>query len=256
MVSNAVRLEVLNYIAVVTLDRPPANALDISTRSRITEIFDELTDRRDVRVAVLTGAGKLFCAGADLKDRPATESPGQFWRYNRVVRETGNAIKECAKPVIAAINGPALGAGLSLAASCDIMLASEDAYVGMPEINVGLAGGAAMLEEHFGRSRLRRMLYTGMRIPAAELHRLGIIEASLPPEQLMPEALKIAAEIVEKNPLGIRYAKLSANMAKSMPARDAYRFEQNYTVELSRTENAREARQAFIEKRKPVFKDE
>lgn len=256
MTADDVRLEVSDYIAVVTLDRPPANALNVKVRQRITEIFDEITDRSEVRVAVLTATGKVFCSGADLKDRPSTKEPGQFWQYNRVVRETTNAIKECAKPVIAAINGAALGAGLSLAMACDIMFASENAVFGMPEINVGLAGGAALLQEHFGRSRLRRMMYTGMRLSAAEMYRLGLIEASLPIEQLMPEALKLAAEIADKNPLGIRYAKLSANMVQLMPQRDAYRFEQNHTVALSKTENAMEARRAFIEKRKPKFKDE
>ncbi|MFH1605658.1 MAG: enoyl-CoA hydratase/isomerase family protein [Pseudomonadota bacterium] len=256
MSTEDVHLEVSDYIAVVTLDRPPANPLNSNARQCLTKIFDEITDRKDVRVAVLTGAGKIFCSGADLKDRPSTKDPGQYWLHNRIVRETGNSIKECSKPVIAAVNGPALGAGMGLAMSCDILIASENAVFGLPEINVGLAGGAAMLQEHFGRSRLRRLLYTGMRMPAAEMYRLGLIEASVPPEQLMPEALKIAAEIAEKNPLGIRFAKLSANMVQLMPQRDAYRFEQNFTVELSKTENAAEARRAFAEKRKPVYKDD
>ncbi len=256
MAKEDVRLEVSNYIAVVTLDRPPANALNSGARERLTQIFDELNDRKDVRVAVLTSAGKVFCAGADLKDRPSTKDPGDYWLHNRIVRETGNSIKECSKPVIAAVNGPALGAGMGLCMACDILIASENAVFGMPEINVGLAGGAAMLHEHFGRSRLRRLLYTGLRMPAAEMYRLGLIEASVPLEQLMPEAMKLAAEIAEKNPLGIRYAKLSANMVQVMPQRDAYRFEQNFTVELSKTENAMEAKRAFAEKRKPVYKDD
>lgn len=256
MSDENVRFEVANHIAVVTLIRPPANALNSATRQRITEIFDEITDRRDVRVAILTAEGKIFCAGADLKDRPSVEEPGSYWHHNRVIRETAASIRECSKPVIAAVNGAALGAGLSLALSCDITLASESAVFGMPEINAGLAGGAALLNEFFGRSRMRRMMYTGMRMPAEELYRLGIIECAVPPEQLMPEAMKIAGEIAEKNPQGIRYAKLSANLAMEMPARDAYRIEQNYTVELSKSENAKEAKKAFIEKRKPVFKDD
>lgn len=256
MSEEFVRFEVADYIAVVTLNRPPANPLNSATRRRITEIFDEITDRKDVRVAILTGAGKIFCAGADLKDRPSVDDPGAYWQHNRVIRETAQSIRECSKPVISAVNGAALGAGLSLALSCDIAVASENAFFGMPEINVGLAGGAALLHEFFGRSRMRRMMFTGMRMSADELYRLGIIECSVPHEQLMPEAMKIAEEISSKNPQGIRYAKLSANLAMEMPARDAYRFEQNYTVELSKTENAKEAKRAFLEKRKPVFKDE
>src|SRR3954452_12410295 len=131
--------------------------------------FDSLTDRDDVRVAVLTGTGRMFSAGADMKERPDPDHPGEYWHFNRLARECFNAIAECAKPVIAAVNGPALGAGLGLAASCDIILCSDNAQLGMPEIDVGLAGGAAMLQTLFGRSRARRMFSTGWRVPADEL---------------------------------------------------------------------------------------
>src|SRR5215212_8130467 len=115
---DIVTFEVADHIAVVTLNRPPVNAVNAAMRHRLIEIFDAITDRDDVRVAVLTGNGKVFCAGADLKDRPDPTSPGAFWQHNRTTRETGNAIKECTKPVIAAVNGAALGAGFGLMASC------------------------------------------------------------------------------------------------------------------------------------------
>jgi enoyl-CoA hydratase len=251
---DIVTLEVADHIAVVTLNRPPVNAVNAAMREHLIQIFDDITDREDVRVAVLTGSGKVFSAGADLKDRPDPTKPGAFWHHNRITRETGNAIKECAKPVIAAVNGAALGAGFGLMAACDIMLAAEEATFGMPEIDVGLAGGAAMLSELLGKSRVRRMMFTGMRVPAAELYRLGVIEAALPREQLMPEAMKIAAEVASKAPLGIKYAKHSCNFVTLMPPQVAYRFEQNFTYELAKTEDSKEARRAFAEKRKPVFK--
>jgi enoyl-CoA hydratase len=254
MSTETIRVEVQDYVATVTLDRPPVNAVNARMREELIEAFDAISDRDDVRVAVLTGAGKTFCAGADLKDRPATGAPGEYGRHNRITRETTNAIRECAKPVIAAVNGPALGAGLGLMVACDIFLASDNAMFGMPEINVGLAGGGTTLRALFGRSRMRRMLLTGYRVPAAELYRLGIIECCVPSGQLMAEAMAIAAEIAEKSPLGIKYAKQSCNLVDLMPPRDAYRFEQGYTVELSKTEDAKEAKQAFLEKRKPVFK--
>ncbi len=253
--ADIIQLDVSDHIAVVTLNRPPVNAVNWAMRDRIIEIFDQINDRQDVRVAVLTARGKIFCAGADLKQRPDPNDPGAYWKHNRLTRETGNAIRECFKPVIAAVNGAALGAGFGLAASCDIMLAAEEAVFGMPEIDVGLAGGAAMLRELLGRSKMRRMFFTGQRVPAAEFYRLGVIEACLPQDQLMPEAMKIAAEIAGKSPLGIKYAKTSANMVELMPPRDAYRFEQNFTFELSKTEDAKEARQATLEKRKPNFKN-
>ncbi|MCQ4161851.1 enoyl-CoA hydratase/isomerase family protein [Roseomonas sp. GC11] len=249
-----VRVEVQEHIALVTLDRPPVNALNRAMRDAVIEAFDAVAERDDIRVAVLTGAGRTFCAGADLKDRPDPGRTGAFSAHNRVTRETGNAIRECAKPVIAAINGAALGAGLGLMAACDIFLASENAVFGMPEIDVGLAGGGAMLNTLFGRSTMRMMMYTGERLTAAELYRRGIIEACTAPEDLLPEAMRLAARIAGKSPLAIRYAKNSANMVELMPQRDAYRFEQDFTVALSRTEDAKEARMAFIEKRQPVFK--
>ncbi|MDQ0608186.1 enoyl-CoA hydratase [Variovorax sp. W1I1] len=250
----SINLEVSEHIAVVRLDKPPVNALDRATRRRLIEIFDEVSERTDVRVAVLTGTGKFFCSGADLKDRPNAEKAGDFLDHNRWTRETGNAIRECAKPVIAAVNGPALGAGFGLMASCDIFLASEDATFAMPEINVGLAGGVSMLRTMVGRSFTRRMFFTGMKVPAAELYRRGVIDEVVPAEQLMPLAMEIAQEIASKAPLAIAYAKQAANMMDLMPQRDGYRFEQNFTMALARTEDAQEARNAFLEKRKPVYK--
>jgi enoyl-CoA hydratase len=254
MSTDVVTLEVSDHIAVATLNRPPVNAVNAAMRDRLIEIFDEATDRSDIRVVVLTAQGNIFCAGADLKQRPDPGVPGQFWRHNRVTRETGNAMKECAKPIICAVNGAALGAGFGLMASSDIMMASENAVFGMPEIDVGLAGGAAMINELFGKSFTRRLMFTGDRLPAAELYRLGVIDSVWPQEQLLPEAMKMAARIASKSPLGVKYAKNSCNFVELMPAKDAYRFEQNFTYELSKTEDAVEARTAQLEKRKPVFK--
>lgn len=249
----SVRLEVSDFIARVTLDRPPVNALNRQAREEIVRAFDEISEREDVRVAVLTGAGKTFCAGADLKDRPNADEAGDFLRHNRVTRETGNAIRECRKPVIAAVNGAALGAGFGLMAACDIFLASDNAVFGMPEIDVGLAGGVSMLRTLFGRSTTRRLFFTGRRLTAAQMLALNVLEEVTTPDGLMPAAMAIAAEIAGKSPIAMAYAKEAANMVDLMPQRDAYRFEQNFTMALSRTEDAKEARRAFLEKRKPVF---
>ncbi len=252
--SDIIRLEVDQHIAVVTLNRPPVNALNRPMRDRIVAIFDEISEREDVRVAVLCSSGKAFCAGADLRARPDLSKLGAFHDHNRITRETSNAIRECFKPVIAAVNGAALGAGLGLMAASDIFFCSDDAVVGMPEIDVGLAGGAAMLHRLFGQSTQRRMMYTGLRLTAADLYRMNIIEAVTTREQLLPTAMKVAEEIAGKSPLGIRYAKQSCNMVELMPEKDAYRLEQNYTMALAHTEDALEARTAVLEKRKPVFK--
>ena len=254
MSSDVVKLEVSDYVAVATLNRPPVNAINGEMRARLIEIFDEATDRPDIRVVVLTAQGKVFSAGADLKQRPDAGVPGTYWHHNRITRETGNSIKECAKPVIAAVNGAALGAGFGLMAACDIMMASETAVFGMPEIDVGLAGGAAMLNQFFSRSFVRRLMFTGDRLPASELYRLGIIDSVWAPDELLPAALKMAARNASKSPTGINRAKLSSNLVELMSPKDSYRFEQNFTYELSKTEDAQEARRAQLEKRKPVFK--
>jgi len=254
MSNPIVRLDVTDGVALVTLDRPPVNALSREMRRRIVATFDEISARDDLRCAVLTGAGKTFCAGADLKDRPDPETPGDFLEHNRITRETGNAIRECAKPVIAAVNGAALGAGLGLAAACDILYAAEEATFGMPEINVGLAGGASMLRTIFGRSTARRMFFTGQRLTARELLARNVLEDVLPAGELLPVTMELAREIARKAPLAIVFAKRAANMVDVMPQRDAYRFEQEFTMTLAKTEDAKEARAAFLEKREPVFK--
>ena len=250
-----IKVDVSDFVATVTMDRPPVNAQNSQMRMEMMEVFDAFNDRDDVRVAILTGAGKVFSAGADIKERRGlVQAPGDYWRHNRAAREYTNAIRECAKPVIAAVNGAALGAGFGLMAACDIMMASDNAVFGMPEIDVGLAGGTAMLSHLVGKSRGRRIVFTGDRFSAQEMYRLGVIECCVPREALMDEALKMARNIASKSPLAMRLAKQAYNTVENMPQRDGYRFEQNITEQLSHTEDAQEAQRAFVEKRKPVFK--
>ena len=252
---ETVKLTVADCVATVVMDRPPVNAQNARMRTELTWVFDTISDQDDVRVAILTGTGNMFSAGADIKERPSVvKAPGDYLRHNRVTRECFYSIKECAKPVIAAVNGPAMGAGYALMVFCDIMLASDNAFVSMPEIDVGLSGGARMLMELFPKSKARRMFFTGCRVSAQELYRLGVIEACVPRDKLMDEAMAIAREIGAKSPLAMRFAKEDANTIEEMSVRDAYRYEQNITIALSKTEDAREAQAAFIEKRPPVFK--
>jgi enoyl-CoA hydratase len=251
---STIKLDIADRIALLTLARPPVNAQNSVMRAELTQAFDMLNDRDDVLCIVLTGQGKVFSAGADLKERPSADDPGAYWKHNRNVRESFNVIAESTKPVIAAINGAALGAGFALVMYSDIWIASEDAYVAMPEINVGLAGGAAALQEVFGKSRTRRMFLTGMKVPAQELYRLGLIEACVPADQLLPQAMEIAREIASKSPMGLRYAKEALRLTAVMPHREGYRHEQNMTHALSKTDDAQEARNAFLEKRAPQFK--
>lgn len=255
METETVKCRIDDHIAVVTMDRPPVNAQNAQMNADMALVFDTISDRDDVRVAILTGAGKCFSAGADIKDRAGKErAPGDAWQHNRRVREAFYAIVECQKPVIGAINGAALGAGLAVAASCDILLAAEEAALGLPEINVGLLGGGRHAMRLFGHSRTRRMLFTGLRMDGRELYRLGVVEACVPGAQLMDAAMGIAREIAARSPVAMRLAKHSLNTIEEMSLRDGYRFEQNMTVELGKTEDSKEAMRAFVEKRPPTFK--
>jgi enoyl-CoA hydratase len=247
-------VDVKDGVATVTFDRPPVNAQNRRSREEITWIFDTLSDRDDVRVVILTGARDVFSAGADIKERVGIQAQaGDYLRHNRLTRESFHAITDCVKPVIAAVNGPAIGAGYAVMASCDILLASRNAFIQMPEVNVGLAGGAKFLEQ-FPRSKARLMFFTGRRVPAEELFRIGVIEACVAREALMDAAMEIATEIAAKSPIAVQKAKAAFNTVEGMPFRDGYRFEQTVTVELSKTEDTREAQRAFVEKRKPVFR--
>ena len=252
---ETVRLDVADHVATVTMDRPPVNAQNRQSREELIRVFDAISDRDDIRVAILTAAGKVFSAGADVKERVGlVQEAGDYVRHNRLAREYFYSISDCTKPVICAVNGAAFGAGFALVLACDIMIASEDAYFVMPEIDVGLAGGAGFLMQHFSKSMARYMYFTARRIPAAELYRLGVISACVPKTKLMEEAMTIAREIAAKSPLAIQKVKRAFNVVEEMPTRDGYRFEQTVTVELSHTEDAQEAQKAFVEKRKPLFK--
>lgn len=244
-----------NHVAVVYLANPPVNAHSQQLLEEVAWTFDTISDSDDIRAVVFTGEGKCFCAGADIKERVGRErKPGDHWQNSRRAREAYHSIMECQKPVIAAINGPALGGGLALAASCDILLASELGCLGLPEINVGLLGGGRHAQRLFSHSRQRRMMLTGLRVFGPELYRLGVVEACTTPEDLMPQALAIAEEIAGKSPVAIKLAKNALNQIEEMTLRDGYRFEQSQTGELSKTEDSKEAMQAFVEKRAPVFK--
>jgi enoyl-CoA hydratase len=170
-----------------------------------------------------------------------------------MVREVSYAIADNAKPTIAAVNGPALGAGLGLVASCDIIVASELAVFGLPEVDVGLMGGGKHTARIFPHSLARRMMLTGYRVPAEEAYRRGLIEAVLPQDELMPWAMDLARTIAAKSPLATRFAKDSMRTIENMTLRDGYIYEQGNTAKLSTSEDAAEAVRAFVEKRAPVF---
>ena len=244
----------VEYVALVKFSNPPVNAHSQELLSETSLVFDWLSDKNEIRAVVLTGEGKCFCAGADIKERvSAPKQPGDHWQNSRRAREAYHSILECQKPVICAINGPALGGGLALAASCDILLAGESGCLGLPEINVGLLGGGKHAQRLFSHSKLRRMMLTGYRVFGQELYRLGVVEECYEDNELISASLEMAEEIASKSPLATKLAKHSLNQIEHMTLRDGYRFEQSMTGNLSETNDSREAMKAFVEKRKPDF---
>lgn len=254
-----VSVKIENFIAIVTLNHPPVNAVGPTQMDAITAAFDSFSYRQDVRVAILTGAGKTFCAGADLKLRLNRlqnndfQQPGEKQRHSRAAREAFNSIMECTVPVIGAINGPALGAGLVLAGCCDFLIASERAYFALPEINVGLMGGGRMAQRMFGAYQARYMMCTGEKITAQEAMAMRVVTRVVSSDSLLEEAISLAAHVAEKSPTASRFAKRAMSTIEYMTLRDGYRCEQEFTHELTDTQDAKEAALAFREKRKPVY---
>ena len=200
-----VRLEVNGPVATIVLDRPPVNAISLAMMEELIAAREQIDRDEAIRVAIITGAGRCFSAGADLKENLAALEAGDPGPTVLGARLYDTLING-RKPLIAAINGHALGAGLGIAASCNILVAAEGVEMGLPEINVGVLGGARHAMRLLGHSTVNRMLLTGHRITAAELARRGAIEACLPANDLMPFAMGIAQEIAGKEPEAIALA--------------------------------------------------
>jgi enoyl-CoA hydratase len=244
-----VRVELADGVATVTFDRPPVNAIEA-----------ESSRNRDVRVVIFTAAGtRAFIAGADLKarmnqDPDAPIDPIYGLDTGRGGRESFWSVYDCAVPVIGAINGPAIGAGLVYAAVCDVLIASENARFAVTEINVGLLGAGSFLQRMVGSYKARKLFYTGEFATAEEMYRLGAVEQVVPHDELMPAAMDLARRIADKSPIAIRLAKESLNRVEYMPLKDAYRTEQDYTNRLRGFQDSTEAMRAFNEKRAPQWK--
>jgi enoyl-CoA hydratase len=252
-----ITIDVADLVATVTFDRPPVNAVEPESVREITEAFRSLADRKDVNCAIFATTGtRAFIAGADLKARVEAgpgELPSELMDPYKGIRDAFKAIRECQVPVIAAVQAPAIGAGLVFASACDVILAAETATFGLTEINVGLLGGAAHLQRMVGTYKMRKMFFTGELVPAAELYRLGAVERVVPDEDLAGAARALALEIAAKSPIALRLAKDSANRVEHVETEEAYRIEQTYTARLLGLNDSREAMRAFLEKRNPAW---
>jgi enoyl-CoA hydratase/carnithine racemase len=236
-------------IALVTLNRPPANAVDRDMYIEIANLFrNPDVIGPDVRAIVLAAAGKHFCAGNDL-DEFASMTPDngteRMWR----VREAFFAIQDCPVPVIGAVQGAALGTGLAIAASCDFVVAAESAKFGLPELTVGVMGGARHLARMAPQPLVRRMFFTGEHLTAQQFADAGGAVVVVPAERLIETARGFAARIASHSPTAVRLAKQILNRIETMDLKQGYEFEQGFTVRMSGHHDSKEALSAFAERR-------
>lgn len=240
-------------IATITFNRPDAmNALNIQTRAEFGQAIQELEADDTIRVLILTGSGKAFVAGSDIKEFNQT-TPYDAHNITRL----GQLVEAFSKPVIAAVNGFCLGGGCEIAMGCDIIIASEKAKFGQPEINLGIipgGGGTQRLQRLIGSCRAKELIFTGDIIRAEEADRIGLVNRVVPMDDLLPTAKEIAQKIALKSPAALKLAKAAINrgMQTNLESGLAYEYEL-YSLSLSLEDKA-EGVAAFLEKRKPVFK--
>ena len=234
--------------AEVVIDVPPVNALDVATWFALADALTAAGRDPEVRVVVLRAEGKGFCAGVDIKEIQARGDEALVG-VNRGCAAAFGAVYDCEVPVVAAVQGFCLGGGIGLVGNADIVVASEDATFGLPEVDRGALGAATHLARLVPQHKMRQMVYTATPITAGEMAAYGSIAAVVPREDLVEAAYGIAGEIAGKSPSIIRRAKESLNGIDPVDVRRSYRYEQGFTYELHVRGVADEQRQAFVDKR-------
>jgi enoyl-CoA hydratase len=251
---SAIRFSVRDHVAEVRIDRPPANALNMDLYRELRDAFTTISESEptEIRAAILTGTGKYFCAGRDMKS--ADKDPVE--KRNAMNRAAHFAVYHCAVPLIAAVNGAALGGGLTFVLESDIIVAAQNATFGLPEINIGLAGGLAATRRGLNIYQGRKLYFTGRSVDAAYMHTAGVVDTVTSADDLMDAAWELASDIASKSPVAVRAAKWSANeIEKILDYEQANRaIQSRVTLGLAATEDHKEAIRAFAEKRDPVFK--
>ncbi len=245
-------------VATITINRPKVlNALSTPTLDELRRAILALTHDDSVRAVIITGAGeKSFIAGADINEL-SQQTPTGGREHAIAGQHVFDLIENMGKPVIAAINGYALGGGCELAMACTIRIAADTAKLGQPEINLGIIpgyGGTQRLSRLIGRGRALELLLTGDQITAAEAHRLGLVNRVVTGANLMGEARKLAQALAAKAPIAVRYIIDAVNRGLQMPLPDAQVFEATLFGLVSTTEDMREGTKAFLDKRKAEFK--
>jgi enoyl-CoA hydratase len=244
-------------LAWITLNRPEVrNAQNDTVRAEITQALEDCRDDDDVRIIIITGAGdKAFSAGADISEFPK-RAPADILKGKGVKRMT-DLLREIPKPAIAMVNGLALGGGCELAMACDIIIASENAQFGQPEINVGVipgAGGTQVLPRLVGEKKAKEMVFTGGFISAQEALSWGLINKVVPADKLKDAVLEMSKAMMRHSPIILKLCKLAINKSLDVPLTVGLDYERDLFAMCFGTEDQKEASKAFLEKRKPVYK--
>lgn len=248
---SAFSVSIENGIAELVFDRPPVNAFNSQGWADIAHQIQHLGTDNAVRVIVIRAEGRGFCAGVDIKELAADSN--LIVAVNKGNYDTFKAIHRNPKPVIVAVHGFVLGGGIGICGAADILVASECARFGVPEVDRGAMGGGAHLQRLFPVQKVRHMYFTGEMIDAAEAYRLGAVERVVKREDLRDAALQIARSIGAKSPGMIALAKEALNGIEDGNLEDKYRHEQGLTLEAYRSLDSQEARDSFVEKRAAQF---
>ncbi len=250
---ETIRYSIEGGVAEIVVDRPPVNALGIGGWRRLADLFGQLGADPEVRAVILAAEGRGFNAGVDIKELHDTEAGGgghaALIAVNRACFDAFAAVYDCEVPVIAAVHGYCLGGGIGLVGNADIVVASHDATFGLPEVDRGALGAATHLARLVPQHLMRAMVYTGRKVPAADLYRFGSILELTARDRLRVTARDLALQIAAKSPTAIRAAKQSLNGIDPVDVKRSYRYEQGFTYELTLAGVGAEARAAFVDKR-------
>ncbi|MGW0808220.1 enoyl-CoA hydratase-related protein [Nonomuraea sp. NPDC002799] len=241
---------------VVTMNKPPVNAVNLSMYEEIRDLFGRFDEvLPGVKAVVLTSAVKHFCAGNELAEFLTLTEANAAGRM-RLVRDAFASIYDCPVPVVGAVRGAALGTGLAIAASCDVVVAGESARFGTPEVSVGVMGGAAHLARLIPQPIMRAMYFTADPWPAADLVRFGSVLQVVPDDDVLETALGLTGKMTRHSLAALRHAKEALNTIEFMDLKSGYEFEQRMTGRLAAEPDAKEAVAALREHRVPVYRDQ
>jgi len=244
------------YIAAITINRPDVlNALNTETLKELEYTIDNVKEDKDIRALIITGEGKAFVAGGDISEM-SEFSPDDAYKFSQLGNNVFMQIQNLPVPVLAAVNGYALGGGCELAMACDIRWASDKAKFGQPEVGLGLIpgfGGTQRLARIVGISRAKEIIFTGKMIDAKEAYEIGLVSKILPNDELLNGVNKLAEEIASKSPFAVQLAKRTVNTGINLSLENALRLEEEAFGMSFSSPQAKEGTKAFLEKRKPEW---